>query len=104
MLDGDTLVWPKRISILLSVIFSLVFFFLSQISPIFGYLLALLTLIMMIIASLVSSYWPTENKKENLFVFSVLWGLILGVVVPFLIGKFLDDGFQGIFDMIMRPV
>lgn len=102
MWSGDKLTKPKNSSLLLSVVIAIIVFFFSQMSPIMGYFSGLLTLIMMIVASLMNSYWPTESKEENVFVFSIFWGLFLGAVLPFLISIFIDKGFEGIIDMLTR--
>jgi len=102
MWGGDKLIKPKNISLLLSIVIAIIVFFLSQISAFIGYFLALFTLIMIIVAELMGSIWPTQTKEENVLVFSLFWGLLFGVLVPFIMSIFMDKGFGGIIDMLTK--
>jgi len=98
MWSGDKLVKPKKISLLLSIVFAIIVYFLSRISPMISYILALAVLI--IEGFMDMPWWPTQAREENVVAFSITWGLILGLVLPFLISIFMDKGFEGIIEML----
>ena len=104
MVRSQALTKPKKQSVLLSLVVAGAAFAACQISPLIGYFVALLTLIMMIVASLMDSMWPTKMKQENTLVFSLFWGLILGVVVPYIVSTFLDGGVAAVYEMFTRDV
>lgn len=69
----------------------------SAFSSVFGYLSALLTLVMIILAMHMESIWPTRTRMENALVFSLFWGLMLGGVVPFIVTTYLDGGASAVY-------
>ncbi|NVJ61573.1 MAG: hypothetical protein HWE27_14350 [Gammaproteobacteria bacterium] len=93
MFRYDQLVKPKAASIILSFAIAISSFVIQMYSLWGGYILALVFLLNMILASLLDSFWPTRGKKENPIVFGLFWGLILGLLVPFLTLKYLSELF-----------
>ena len=93
---------PKNISLLLT--FSVAFFAFigSKTSNIFGYFLALVAHLAIIIAMQTNSIWPTRKKAENPYVFSLFWGLIIGLIIPFLLEIYLKNGLNGVYEMLMN--
>ena len=71
----------------------------SKTSPLIGYVFALSTLIMIVVAMYMASIWPTQSRKENSLVFSIFWGLIIGGIVPFLITTFLEGGVSAVYEL-----
>ena len=88
---------PQTKSLIGAVVITVVVMIGSQASAVMGYALALLALIMIIVAEFMKSIWPTKGGKENAFVFSIFWGLILGGIVPFIITTFLEGGVSAVF-------
>jgi hypothetical protein len=80
-----TPVKPQKISIVYTLIVAVIAYLSSQLSPYVGYLLALFTMIVIGFAS--DSIWPTVKKPEKPLVFSLFWGLIIGLLIPYLITK-----------------
>ena len=80
---------PKLISLILTILVALAAYYIQHVSAFGGYLLALLALIMIIVASLTNSYWPTKQKSEQPILFSLFWGLMLGLILPFIIVEYL---------------
>lgn len=74
----------------------------SQASATIGYVLALSTLLMIVVAMHMNSIWPTKNKKENPFVFSIFWGLMTGTIVPFMVMVFLEGGVSAVIDVFTK--
>ena len=95
---------PKNISILLTLVVALFAFVSSRASTLLGYFLALLTLLAIIVAMHTDSIWPTIKKVENPYVFSLFWGLIIGLLIPFLLETYLDGGLNGVYEMIMNKL
>jgi hypothetical protein len=71
----------------------------SHISAMIGYVLALLTLVMIIVATHVQSIWPTNARKENPLVFSVFWGLMIGTIAPFILTTFWAGGVSAVWEI-----
>lgn len=99
MFRNDALEKPKKLSLFCALIVAIAVYFSSQWSPYIGYFLALLTMILIGFAS--HSVWPTRKRPENPFVFSLFWGLIIGLVIPYLITKIMTEGFESIIDLVM---
>ena len=72
----------------------------SWVSPMLGYVFALSALVMIIVVMLTNSIWPTQSKKENSLVFSLFWGLMIGVIVPHLVITYLEGGASAIYEII----
>ncbi|MEY5013316.1 MAG: hypothetical protein RLY69_1031 [Verrucomicrobiota bacterium] len=88
---------PQNKSLIGALVVAVVVLIGSQTSAVIGYALALLALIMIVVAEFTKSIWPTKGGKENAFVFSLFWGLILGGIVPFIITTFLEGGVSAVF-------
>ena len=88
---------PQTKSLMGATVVTVVVMIGSHASTVIGYALALLALIMIVVAELMKSIWPTKARKENAFVFSLFWGLILGGIVPFIITTFLEGGVSAVF-------
>lgn len=99
MFRNNTLKKPKKKSIFLTFVVTFAVYFGAQFSPYIGYLLALLTMLLIGFAS--DSIWPTFKKTENSLVFSLFWGLIIGLVIPYLMKKISHEGFGSIIDLVM---
>ena len=101
MFRNDSLKRPKKISLFLTMIMSIAFYLGSEWSPLVGYALAILTMLMIGTQCYLSfPVWPTLAKDENPFLFSIYWGLILGLVIPYLILKLINEGFSSILELI----
>ena len=99
MFKGQTYTKPHIQSAIGAFIVALLAFLGSHVSPFMGYLLALSTLIMLIVALYTDSIWPTQAKAENKVIFSIFWGLIFGIIAPHLISAYLEGGFSAIYDI-----
>jgi RsiW-degrading membrane proteinase PrsW (M82 family) len=97
MFSHEKLQRPKAKSIALTFIVAVASFYSQQISAFVGYLLCLVILVMMIIVSFFDlRWWPNKKSPENPIIFSLLWGLIIGLLIPFLISRFMEDGLDGV--------
>jgi len=99
---GDGLVRPKNMSFLLTLIVAIVAYFGSQLSSYIGYVLAIMAMLVIGFAS--DSVWPTGNKKENPIVFSLFWGLIVGLLVPFLLARYWGEGIEGVVELLLSSL
>ena len=102
MFRNTRLIKPKNTSLLLTLLIALTAFFGSQASPFIGYLLAILALLVIIAAMYTESIWPTRGKEEKPFVFSLFWGLMIGVLLPFLVTIYLEGGLGAVYEMLMN--
>ena len=100
MFRGGELAKPSRQSISFTVIVAALVFWGSVQSPILGYVAGLIGLLSIIFASFLDSFWPTANKPENPFVFSLFWGVMLGGVAPMMLDIFLEGGFQAVYELL----
>lgn len=91
---------PNRQSITFTVIVAALVFWGSVQSPILGYAAGLIGLLSLIFASLLDSFWPTANKPENPFVFSIFWGVMLGGAAPMMLDIFVEGGFQAVYELL----
>ena len=101
MFRDSTLIKPKTQSIVLTIMIAIAVFWGADFSPIVGYFLGVGCLVLMIVASLIQSFSPTRGKTENTIVFSLFWGIILGAIVPLLLNIFLEEGFAGIYELLV---
>ncbi|PWN06968.1 hypothetical protein [Rhodohalobacter mucosus] len=90
---------PKKASLLFTLLIAITAYLGSQASPVFGYYVALLTMVALILASYTNSFWPSKEKAENPLVFSLFWGLVIGGLVPFVAVNFAEGGMQAVFDI-----
>lgn len=100
MFRGQGPAKPQTKSLVGALAFAVLVFFGSRTSPFAGYLLALFTLIMIVVAMYMKSIWPTKSKKENSLVFALFWGLIVGAIVPFLISTYLEGGATALYEIL----
>ena len=91
---------PHSLSLLGAVLTAGMAFLAAQYSPILGYWLALMTMLVLIIAMYTHSIWPTQANRENKVIFSLFWGLILGTLLPFLIITSINEGISGIVALL----
>jgi RsiW-degrading membrane proteinase PrsW (M82 family) len=100
MFKGRAYTKPQNKSLLFTLIVAVTVFTGIQFSALFGYLVALACLLLMVVASFKNSFWPSEDKPENVIIFSLFWGIVAGAILPFLIEVLIDDGFSGLLDLI----
>jgi hypothetical protein len=101
MFSHEKLQRPKSISIALTLIVAVASFYTQQVSALVGYLLCMVIFIMMIIVSFFDlPWWPNKKTPENPIIFSLLWGLIIGLLIPFLISRFMEDGLDGVIQTL----
>lgn len=100
MFGGQILARPKRKSLLGALAATIVILFATQVSPVLGYLAGLSAMVMIVVALYMDSIWPTKVKKENALVFALFWGLMLGALVPFVVGVFIEGGFPAVLEML----
>ncbi len=101
MFSHEKLQIPKTRSIALTLIVAAGSFYTQQVSALVGYFLCLVILIMILIVSLFDlPWWPNKKTPENPIVFSILWGLIIGLLIPFLISRFMEDGLDGVLQTL----
>ena len=98
---GQDLVKPKKLSIILTLTVACIVFFGSQVSPMVGYFAGLTALVAMIFASFMESFWPTRSKSENSVIFALFWGTMIGGVFPFLVKKYVESGFMGVYETLL---
>ena len=99
MFRGKSLAKPQIKSLFGALAVTVLAFLGSEISAAIGYVLALSTLVMIVVAMYMESIWPTKAKKESALVFSLFWGLMIGVIVPFLVSTFLEGGASAVYEI-----
>lgn len=99
MFRGRGLVILQTQSLLGALAFAVSVFCASQTSAIVGYLVALSALLMIVIGMYTESIWPTSAKRENPLVFSMFWGLMIGALLPFLVGVYLNGGLSAVYEI-----
>ncbi len=100
MFRNDALVRPQLKSVLFTLIVAAIAYLASLYSPAIGYWLAILTLLA--IGFISNSIWPTKGKRENPYLFSLFWGLIIGMLLPFLITKVANEGIASLLNLIIE--
>ena len=103
MFRDDEWVKPSNRSILFTFAIAVVSFLGNYLSPVIGYFLSLLTLgvFVFVYGFYSGSVWPTKRQRENAMVFSVHWGLVLGLIIPLLISMIIEGGIGSILELIM---
>ena len=100
---GEGAARPQKKSLIGAVVATVVVLLGSQVSPVVGYLFALAAMVMIVVALFTDSIWPTRIKKEKPLVFALFWGLMLGVLVPFVVETFLEGGWSAVVEMLTSP-
>lgn len=80
---------PRSASWAWTAVVAVIAFFVQRHSAFGGYLLSLLTLLSIVIASWTDSFWPSRSKREKVPAFALFWGLLLGLLVPYAWTKYL---------------
>ena len=99
MFRGRGLAKPQSASVLGALVTAVVVHFSSQASPVLGYITSLMALILIVVAMNTGSIWPTQARKENVVIFSLFWGLMLGALLPFVIATYLEEGASGLYEI-----
>lgn len=99
MFRGDRYVKPKVQSVAGAFTAAVLLWMGSYLSSIVGYLVALLSMVMIVVALYTESIWPRERKAENTFVFSLFWGCMLGALLPFLVTVYLEGGVEALYEV-----
>jgi len=71
------------------VVLSFLVYFVKELSPVVGYFLSLLAMLMIIVASYTGLIWPSRRRPENPFVFALFWALMIGLLLPFVVSNYL---------------
>lgn len=100
MFRGDSYIKPKVHSVIGAMIVAILVWVGANSSSLIGYLLALLSLVMIIVVMVTGSVWPTERKQENTVVFALFWGCMLGGIFPFIMAKYLEGGFEALYELL----
>ena len=101
MFRGDRYTKPKASSFIGALLVAVLAAGGAYLSSVIGYFIALLTMLMIIVASYTDSIWPKERKRENTIIFALFWGCMVGVVLPLLGTVFLEGGFEAIYELYM---
>ena len=87
---------PHSRSVVLAGALACVFHFVASASPYVGYGMAISIIIMLGVQALVDlPIWPNQKRPEHPTIFGVYWGLILGLIVPLLLARYMEEGFAG---------
>jgi hypothetical protein len=90
---------PKKASVIATLVVAILSFTGQQLSPVIGFCLAMLVLLMLFGCAFGMEVWPKIGQKENRLVFSLFWGLIIGLLIPFAVQVFLEEGFEGLYEL-----
>jgi uncharacterized membrane protein len=99
MFRGDSYTKPKLHSVVGALLVAGIFWFGANASYFVGYLVALLSMFMIIVGMYTESIWPKQRKQENVFVFSLFWGCMVGGILPFLISRYMEGGFEALYEI-----
>jgi len=105
MFRNEKLVVPGKLHVSLTAVVALCSFATNHYSPAIGYILALMALIMIALQFWFSfCIWPTIGHRANPYLFGLYWGLIAGLVISFLLSVMFNEGVQGIWDLVSKPI
>ena len=102
MFRSEKLIAPSRLDIALTIVVAAFSLIANHYSPAAGYVLAIATLLLILLQLFFSlSIWPTRGKEANPYLFGLYWGLMAGLVIPFLLQELFTGGLKGIWDLLI---
>jgi len=102
MFRDEKLILPTIKDLAPTLFVALGAFVANNYSPLLGYLLALLTIILIASQFLFSiRIWPTVAHNVNPWFFMFYWGLIMGLVIPFLVLLVATEGINSLWTLMI---
>jgi len=100
MFRNEKLVVPSRLHISLTTAVAICSFGANYFFQAYGLILAIIAMVM-IASQFWFSFciWPTFGHRGSPFLFGLYWGLMIGLVVPFLLSVMFNEGMQGVLDL-----
>ncbi|CAH0991740.1 hypothetical protein SIN8267_01854 [Sinobacterium norvegicum] len=101
MFRNEKMVVPGGLHIALTIIVAVLSFAANNYSPAAGYVLGLVALVL-IGSQFWFSFriWPTYGHSANPCIFGLYWGLMSGLILPFIFSILINEGMQGIWDLL----
>jgi hypothetical protein len=101
MFRNEKLVWPSGLHFALAATVALCAFGMNRYSPVIGYILAIVTMLLILLQFWFSfRVWPTLGHSANPYFFGLYWGLMFGLIVPIIMETIIEGGMTGILDLL----
>ena len=93
---------PSNLSFALTVVVAAAAYVGARVSPVMGYGLAMLTLVVLGLQAMLDvPVWPRRKRREHPIIFGTFWGLMLGLIVPYLVETIVAEGPERLLDLLM---
>ena len=93
---------PGTLSLGLTVAVGAAAFAAQRASPVAGYGLAALTMVVIVVqATTDMRVWPTRHGPETPYLFGIFWGLLLGLIAPYLALRVATEGPGSLIDTLL---
>lgn len=101
MFRNEKMAVPSRLHIAFAIIVAVLSFAANHYSLAAGYVLALVVIVLIGLQCWFSfRVWPTYGYNVNPYVFGVYWGLMSGLVLPYILSILINEGILGILDLL----
>ena len=101
MFRNEKLMAPSRFHVFVTIAVAVISCTTNYFSNVAGYALALLTIALIGLQAWFSfRIWPTYGNAANPYVFGLYWGLIVGLILPFIFIIVANEGISGIWMLL----
>ena len=97
----EKIIVPGRLHVVLAIIVAFTSFAANHYSPAAGIVLALVAVTLIGLQFWFAfRIWPTYGYGVNPCIFGLYWGLVSGLILPFILSVAINEGVQGVWELL----